>query len=567
MKRHGRDNYFVVGEGILAFDDRSAATCQRPSTEAELRKFRFSRIGPKGKALNQELRLALAEAMTVDGPQQDSVNPAIAAGFTYLGQFIDHDLTMDKTSAALGQNVPVDELKQGRSPALDLDSLYGRGPDNAQDRNFYLDGVRLKMGTTAATPFPDGGTNQDMAGFDLPRVGFGSSKAERRRALIPDPRNDENLAVAQLHLAFIRFHNRMVDKLAAKGMPSTTLFEGTRRRVIKHYQWMIKTDFLPRIVDKAIIDDVFTNGRRFFEVIPQPSTRLADYTYMHVQPGDVPTMPIEFSVAAYRLGHSMIRGAYQWNRVFEAETNRIATLLLLFTFSGTSGILSPDGDIDDPESGSFERLPTNWIADFRRLFDFAEAGRNDLVVPAQKFNVTKRTDTLLVDPLKLLPFGSFGGNPSPSLPPRERNLAFRNLTRAVMVELATGQQMAHLMGLPRLSAEQILDGAGGATLDGLKPKQKDAVVQDTPLWFYILREAELNGGRLTGVGGRIVAEVFHRAMEGSSVSIVRNPWWRPSLGPDRETFRMVDLLLFAFEGRGDLLNPLGEAAPAAANIA
>jgi hypothetical protein len=81
-----------------------------------------------------------------------------------------------------------------------------------------------------------------------------------------------------------------------------------------------------------------------------------------------------------------------------------------------------------------------------------------------------------------------------------------------------------------------------------------------------LREAELNGGRMNGVGGRIVAEVFHRAIEGSQISILRHPWWRPSLGPDGNTFRMVDLLLFAFEGRADLLNPLGDAAPEAAIV-
>jgi hypothetical protein len=83
------------------------------------------------------------------------------------------------------------------------------------------------------------------------------------------------------------------------------------------------------------------------------------------------------------------------------------------------------------------------------------------------------------------------------------------------------------------------------------------VLAATPLWFYVLREAEFNGGRLKGVGARIVAETFHRAIEGSVESIVRDPAWRPSLGPNTTTFRMVDLLLFAFQGRANLLNPLG----------
>ena len=151
----------------------------------------------------------------------------------------------------------------------------------------------------------------------------------------------------------IRFHNRVVNHIAPT-TPTTDLFNRARELTVKHYQWMIKTDFLPRIVDNAIVQDVFTNGRKFFE---------KDAT-----PADMPTMPIEFSVAAYRLGHSMIHSAYQWNHVFRANgPGNIATLLLLFQFSGTSGILSIDGDLNDRESGSFEQLPTNWIADFRRL--------------------------------------------------------------------------------------------------------------------------------------------------------------------------------------------------------
>lgn len=560
MKRHIRDNYFVVGEGILTYDENHQPVCHRPSTEAELRKFRFSRMGPKGQPVDEPLRKALAEAMTAAGRQPDSSAPAIPAGFTYLGQFIDHDLTRDNTVVSLGEDVTVAELLQGRSPALDLDSMYGRGPQHPEDKKFYRDAARLKMGTTAAVLFPDAGTNVDLDGFDLPRVGFGSKKSERRAALIPDARNDENLAIAQLHLAFIRFHNRVVDKLAGEGTPGSDLFAKARRAVTRHYQWMIRHDFLPRILDKAIVDDVFTNGRKFFEVKPKPNELHQFFSWMWAQPKDTPTMPIEFSVAAYRLGHSMIRGAYQWNRVFRGGgPGGIATLLLLFRFSATAGILSPPpADLNDGEAGDFERLPTNWIADFRRLFDFGEAGRTDLKVPDADFNVTKLLDTLLVDPLKELPRGTFGGRGT--MPPaHELNLAFRNLTRANMVSLASGQQMAAHMRIPPLSAAQILNGNGGVSLAGLTQAQKDALAGNTPLWFYILREAELKGGRLTGVGGRIVAEVFHRAMEGSATSIVREPYWKPYLGPDAKTFRMVDLLLFAFDGKIELLNPLGNA--------
>jgi hypothetical protein len=560
MKRHMRDNYYVVGEGILTANAAGRPVCLRPSTVAALRKFRFSRLGPKGEQASAGLVERLAAAMTAGNPQPNSANRPIPSGFTYLAQFVDHDLTMDRTAVALGQDVTVNELVQGRSPALDLDSLYGRGPDNPDDRRFYgPDGVRLKVGSTSATTFPDNRVNRTIEGFDLPRVGSGSTLGEQRAAQIPDARNDENLAVAQTHLAFIRFHNRVVDDLAGAATSGRALFETARAQVVRHYQWMLRTDLLPRLVDPAIVDDVFTNGRRFFEVTAAEYSR---WPQRHAQPGDTPTMPIEFSVAAYRLGHSMVRGGYQWNRVFNSNDGRggIATLLLLFTFTGTNGTftLSPNAaDQDNPNFGTVTTLPTNWIADFRRLYDFGEAGRADLVVAATDGNVAQRIDTLMVNPLANLPLGSFGGRGTdPAV--IQRNLAFRNLTRTNMVSLASGQQMADFLEVPQLKPEQILTGDGGASLAALTDEQRQELTSNTPLWFYILREAETNGGRLTGVGGRIVTEVFHRAMEGSRTSIVRDPAWRPTLGPDPDTFRMVDLLLYAFQGKAELLNPLGE---------
>ena len=517
MERHGSESYFVVGEGLLTESVEGRTRSLSAADEAQTPPFRFSRMGPSGagRQLAEANRVKLANAMAAGGGGMAQ----IPAGYTYLGQFVDHDLTFDKTTVMLGANVSPAQLLQARSPSLDLDSLYGAGPGDPGSARFYeADGIHLKVGTTAAAE----GIAQKQ-GFDLPR-GAGTTVAAKRKATIPDPRNDENLAVAQTHLAFIRFHNRVVDRLPAS-VPVSQRFARAREIVVKHYQWMLRTDYLPRICAQAAVNNVFNKGRKAFEV-GVPAT-------------DVPTMPIEFSVAAYRLGHAMIRREYNWNRIFD---DGFGSLDLLFTFSAGSGDLGGD-----------RRLPGTWIADFRRLYDFREAGRNDLAVPAAKFNRAMRIDTTLTVPLKSLP--GFPAGP-------RANLAFRNLTRGRMVRLATGQQMARFLrnrgvAVTTLTNAQIRDGNGGAELDGLTQAQRTAVLRDTPLWFYILREAELNGGKLKGVGARIVAETFHRAMEGSQHSIVRDPAWRPTLGPNNSTFRMVDLLLFAFEGKKALLAPLG----------
>jgi len=537
--RHGSESFFIEGEGLLTtqvggrtgeeVDPVSESETPRAGAPRALAAdvappFRFSRVGPKGTPLGAVVTKKLARAMVVEGGGDGD----IPAGFTYLGQFIDHDLTMDRTSVMLGEDVrPVDML-QGRSPRLDLDSLYGNGPGDAASARFYAaDGLHLRTGTTIATP-PD----RAKPGHDLPRIGTGPNKKAKRVALVPDPRNDENLIVAQTHLAMIHFHNRVLDKVSAS-VPDTQRFTRARKRVILHYQWMIRHDYLPRICSPSVLDDVFTNGRKLVEPAASPTS--------------VPTMPVEFSVAAFRVGHSMVRPVYNWNRIFSGTGGGLE---YMFQFSGLGGDL-----------GAETRLITSWVADFRRMYDF-EAGGHPRLKPASHVNHARRIDTLLTDPLKNLPPSVFGGPDSIPFDDLRRNLAFRNLTRSAMVKLASGQQMVNkLKGLgvniTPLTKSQIISGNGGARLDHLTSTEKDAVNTRTPLWFYILREAELNGGRLRGVGARIVAETFHRAMEGSRFSIVRDPSWHPTLGRNDATFEMTDLIFFAFAGKKSEINPLG----------
>ncbi len=293
MEQHGSESYYILGEGLLTESVGGRERALAASVEAAVPPFRFSRLGPKGDSVPDATLERAADAMTNVDRRRES---RIPAGYTYLGQFVDHDLTFDRTKVALGDRVRPAELVQARSPSLDLDSLYGAGPQDPVSDRFYEDAFHLKMGRTVAA-----GPDRARDGFDLPRRTSGSAGA-RRKAVIPDPRNDENLAVAQTHLAFIRFHNRVVDTLPSS-VPQAQRFIRARELVVKHYQWMLRHDYLPRICDGRVVRDVFTNGRKVFEVGATPT--------------DVPTMPIEFSVAAFRLGHSMVRDEYNWNKRFD----------------------------------------------------------------------------------------------------------------------------------------------------------------------------------------------------------------------------------------------------------
>ena len=526
MHTHGSESYYVVGEGLLGESIGGREMGEAPPIVARAAggapPFLFSRLGPKGtnKQLGEPNRKKIGAAMAVGSGGQSQ----IPAGFTYLGQFIDHDLTFDKTTVMLGANVTPAQLVQGRSPTLDLDSLYGAGPTDPGSEKFYeADGIHLKVGKT---------TGPTLVGFDLPR-GAGNTAAKKKKAIIPDPRNDENLAVAQHHAAMIRFHNRVVDTLPAS-VPQSQRFAVAREKVTKHYQWMVRTDYLTRICASGVVNDVFSNGRKAFEV-GAPATQM-------------PTMPIEFSVATFRLGHAMVRARYNWNKDFD---DGAGSLEYLFIFSALGGDLGGD-----------TRLASSWIADFRRLYNFGDANRPNLTVPAAKFNRAMRIDTTIVDPLQHLPTQVAGLPANAGFNDPRRNLALRNLTRAKMLKLATGQQMANFLknkgvNLTKLTAAQIRNGNNGADLGALTQAQRQALVKNTPLWFYILREAEFNGGKLKGVGARITAETFHRAIEGSEHSIVNDASFKPTLGPNNNTFRMVDLLLFAFEGKKTLLAPRG----------
>ena len=332
----------------------------------------------------------------------------------------------------------------------------------------------------------------------------------------------------------IHFHNRVLDKLPAVGAARRRSSRRARKRVTLHYQWMIRHDYLPRICRPAI-------ARRRVHERPQArrAGRRAD---------DVPTMPIEFSVAAFRLGHSMIREAYNWNRHFPGTAG---TLDFLFAFSGTSGDLL--GDV---------RLPSNWIADWRRMYDFPAGGR-PAARRARRRRQPRDAASTPCSPTRSRTCRWARSAATASIPDGDlrRNLAFRNLVRANMVKLASGQQMATRLKdlgvtLTPLTKAQILDGNGGAKLDHLTAAEKDAVADQHPA--VVLRPARGRAQRRPAPAASAPGSWPRRSTgrwRAARFSIVRNPDWRPTLGRG-DKFEMTDLLFFAMGGKAGL-NPLG----------
>jgi hypothetical protein len=451
-------------------------------------------------------------------------NAKIPAGYTYLGQFIDHDITLDTTPLEQQEVDPL-ATTNFRSPSADLDSLYGQGPV-IHPHLYQRDPATHR--TTAKLLVGRASSSFDPAGPDLPAMPNDLPRNQLGRALIGDERNDENLLVAQTHVLFIKFHNKVVDLLTAAqpALIGGALFEEARRIVTWHYQWIVLFDFVERLTEPGLVKRIKNAGRRFYRFRSRPY------------------MPAEFAAAAYRLGHSMVRERYSHNRVFRDGGVAPGTLGLLFNFTAKSGQIV--GELVDQGAlntgggpGPLRDLPSNWVIDWRRFFDMG----TPLNTPDFLLNPARRLDTKIVPALHTLP--GLGG--------REASLAFRNLRRGVILGLPSGQDVARAMGLARLTEDQVMAGLTAAQKTTLKSHN---LHRETPLWYYILKEAEVKhaGERLGPVGSTIIAETFLGLVHGDRKSFL---WleanWKPTLpSATPGHFTMADMVNLV----GDI-NPVG----------
>jgi len=469
----------------------------------------------------EQLLEALAAAMIhePDCPKDgaDDEESGIPSAHTYLGQFIDHDITFDPSSSLMRQNDP-DALIDFRTPRLDLDSVYGRGPDDQP----YLYGPDKELllgkpvtGEALGKPILKA---QDLA------------RASNDRAMIGDPRNDENVIVSQFQGLVLRFHNNF--RRDNRGLT----FEQVQQQVRFHYQWVVVHDFLQRVVSGAVLRRVLPHlfAKKAEANVYDTPPRLRFYRPVHSA-----FMPLEFAAAAYRFGHSMVRPGYRLN-------DRVAPLPIFPLSKLPDGCAQPVDDLR-----GFRQMNAAWAIDWARFIDIEKrpAGLEDDPPDAQskRMQLAYKIDPSLVDPLSNLPVSVTGPNPGAF-----RSLAARNLVRGWRMRLPNGQSIARTMGVEPLANEAILIGsaADDATdipaISKISPKFDD----NCPLWVYVLAEAahgfrtkpetevvhtsegdkKIETPKLGDVGGTIVAETFAGMMVDD-----RNSFWNlwPKWEPNR----------------------------------
>jgi Animal haem peroxidase len=450
-------------------------------------------IGKPGGVLDAKDNLAAGPvALIVDeNLSVDNANNAEhTAGTTFMGQFLDHDMTFDLGSK-LGVPLDPEDALNTRTPAFDLDSVYAGGPGRSPEQyGSGRDKIRFRIETTGG-PFED-----------LPR-------RSNRTAIIGDPRNDENMMIAGLHAAFLLFHNHAVDELRKRrgSLSDDEAFREARRLTTWHYHWLILHEVLPLFIGRDVVEDIVFRGRKFY----RPK---------------VGFMPVEFQGAAYRFGHSMVRPSYRANLAGDKGQPFFG---MIFDPAG-------EGQSDPVDLRGGARALRRFI-DWETFFDFGAIARpSGTGTLSEDVRPNKLIDAHISTPLFNLPLVAIPSSDRPTSLPQ------RNLLRHVTWSLPSGQRIAREMGVDPLDPKE-LDELRGYGL-GLE--------RSTPLWYYLLKEGDVRakGLKLGPVGGRIVGEVIVGLLQLDDDSfLTQNPLWKPTLptimGSVTGEFRIIDFLAYA----------------------
>ena len=436
------------------------------------------------------------------------VQMKLPAAYTYFGQFVNHDIsaptgdvvTQHGWTAAAGvigavdppgldrnrrakPSIILDNLANEHPEPLTLSSLYGDGPESADPEIralYHADGKRFRLGQTrreADAVFTNLLINparviHATGAPDIPRAAGVPQLADRR--------NDENLILSQLHLALMLLHNKAVTALEPQVPDAAECFRQARQLVTRHYHWLILNDYLPRLLSTAVTGKPLSRW----------PTRLTEAN----------RVPLEFTTAAFRFGHSMVGAAYDFNANFGVNgriSDTGATLEDLFAFTS-------HGNMQASLPGS-HALPDHWVIDWKRMTrvlpqpahgaprDFGSAERIDLTFARDMLNIVGDSTAAV-----------------------HGSILFRNLMRGFHRRIPFGQRLAGEYGVAPLTEDEVRmalpdDGLLPPGTRGLRETAETlGFLRETPAWLYFLCEARAreNGERVGPTASHIIADTI-----------------------------------------------------------
>ena len=448
------------------------------------------------------------------GQVYESGTPAVSASvpavFTFVGQFIDHDLTMNAVDLFTDQTGPV---RNGASPRIDLDSVYG-------PRTTGTGVVTIPTGDGATTGdliFHHDGTFRmhhvdGTTGFDLNRTemslpaGPVPHRPPAFTAHIFDGRNDENQLILQIHILLERVHNKLVESnaLNTAGESKAEVIAAVRTEVVANWQTVVLQDYLPRVIEAGTLTDVLSQIRQvnFGNLKHKPLLDLASGAL-------VVQLPHEWTIG-FRFGHSQLRPRYHLNG------GDGASVALFDNLTANPG--------SDDLRGSVQ-LPAAHVIDWAEFYPDVP---DDVLDDDRK---SLRIDGKVTPPVFNLPESAI-----PDTMKTVGNLPQRNLIRGRSIGVVSGEELYDFY--------DSTDGGPAVPLTGPKLTPSDVApdplvhhlfthdldadgqpVFKTPLWYYIVKEAELQGGfrTLGALGSRLVAEVVAGGIFYDTESVYFNP--------------------------------------------
>lgn len=510
-----------------AFPGSGFPSCARGSVDGPAAQSQtcFGTMFPNLPAFHYSDRASADLAATMDNPAPDPAgtdrgtsddSATLPAEYTYLGQFIDHNLDFDETPQPTA-NVNPGSLTNFESFRFDLNNLFGAGP--AADPQLYASDHRhLLVSGTLGTPQADGFPTVFGNGgvFDLAR------DPKTGQAFLVEPRDDENQILSQITAAFAAFYNGFVSR-------GYSYFQA-RQLTENYYQEIVLTDVLPAFVGQSTIDQYLRLGHHGQADVQTPNFRTADFT------------PIEFSVGAYRFGHALVRNNYHINDIAPLTTDIDDNVSIFDLDNFQTGDLSGGAPLPRPNlSGVSTCTPTSLCTQPNPAGHqiqwkyFVPALNADATDPG--INFARQTQPTISPALFNLPAETIPGCTDAASPVCNGtgDLISRDFARGNYDGLASGQAIAQALGCRVISAARI------------NPTHDAVFNTGTPLLYYVLAEAKQSGQVLGCVGKSIVAQTFLQVLWDTPNSILHTNF-QPDprlvkLAPETPTFSFGDLLV------------------------